>query len=309
MSSPVSKVNEEDLEKIAIAFKDNREKLNKYVELFKEWIKSENHLPQDLEVCFIENFIRLCKYDFEKAKSKFESYIITKHSLNHLKPEFKIEKERFERDDISRIFVISPDLTSDLSRIFYLWGTREQSNFDYKSRQKYVIDLVEWFLHLGLNVGTSFVFVLNFDCFTFQLATKLDFAVERRFMNLTVNCLPAIIKQIHCINVPSAAKSFIVLLKSICSEKIRNRIIIHNGIDDLKKFIPSDDLPIELNGTSGKSVEDWAKNWEHFYTQNGEVQEKIKNLHLCGEIPKNKVHLDCSAGFGANGSFRQLQLD
>ncbi|CAH2014541.1 unnamed protein product [Acanthoscelides obtectus] len=54
----------------------------------------------------------------------------------------------------------------------------------------------------------------------------------------------------HYINVPSFAESIISLAKSFLKPKLQERIHIHSSTDGLKKYIPLEILPQDLEERS-----------------------------------------------------------
>lgn len=69
----------EELQKIAFEeLNETPEGIAKNLKDFRKWIELQNHLKSRTDDQFLISFLRGCKYDLEKAKSKLDKYYTLK---------------------------------------------------------------------------------------------------------------------------------------------------------------------------------------------------------------------------------------
>lgn len=69
----------EELQKIAFKeLNETPEGIAKHLKDFRKWIELQNHLKSRTDDQFLISFLRGCKYDLERAKSKLDKYYTLK---------------------------------------------------------------------------------------------------------------------------------------------------------------------------------------------------------------------------------------
>jgi hypothetical protein len=117
---------------------------------------------------------------------------------------------------------------------------------------------------------------------------------------------PVRVKAIHLVHPPMGIETAFKLLMSVCHEKLRNRVYMHENFDALFKVIDKKHLPIEYGGTNKNLptiIDDWRvklnENREWFLN---DANYRIENLNGSSATDKSSM-------FGAEGSFRSLNID
>lgn len=118
---------------------------------------------------------------------------------------------------------------------------------------------------------------------------------------------PVRIKAIHLVNPPKGIETMFKLFMSVCHEKLRSRIHMHENFDELQKHVDKQLLPIEYGGTNQSIPEviDW---WRKELLRSREwflddAKYRVDNLQSSSATDNN------GSLFGAEGSFRSLNID
>jgi hypothetical protein len=126
-------------------------------------------------------------------------------------------------------------------------------------------------------------------------------------MTTVIEGFPIRTKAIHFINPSTGFDTLFRLFRGFLSEKIQNRLFIHDSFEALHKVIPKKYLPEEYGGTVG-SVDSIISTWKTKLIKHrdfflDDAQYKTNENKRVGE-PKSAMDL-----FGVDGSFRKLEVD
>lgn len=159
-----------------------------------------------------------------------------------------------------------------------------------------------------LDVFKKEVFIFDLDKFTVAHLTA-SLPQIKKFVYCAITAYPLRIQHIHIVNMPSYAQSVVTMVLGILKKKIANRVIIHNNVADLKKYLSPDVLPLDYGGTFPKTSEEMAEEWKDelvkhkdwFLSQNSVICDENKRV----KKPNIKVNMLA----GIEGSFRKLEVD
>jgi hypothetical protein len=150
--------------------------------------------------------------------------------------------------------------------------------------------------------------ILDFSETHLNLFGLFSFTDYRNLADIFMNSLPFRVKAIFILNLPSFAQHILEFVMKIFSKKMKERVILLKDASELKKFMDVSLLPKEYNGSI--SMEDYIKYVKDFLYQNRQnvvlVNETDVDLvDRSRETYRGDVGLD----FGAEGSFRKLEID
>ena len=149
-------------------------------------------------------------------------------------------------------------------------------------------------------------FVLNHDFRNVSLnyIKILDINILCKMLTLT-DASAFRIKQVNIIGFPAFANSFLELIKSFLSSKIRSRLNLCKNIEDLSKVMDVKNLTVEYGGTD--NIDDCLKERRKDVERQAFIAIKFFDSF---EIDEKKMkNYENDRNFEAVGSFRKLEID
>jgi hypothetical protein len=150
----------------------------------------------------------------------------------------------------------------------------------------------------------GFVFINDCENVSFkQLFSPMD---AKAFLDFDRNSSLCRQKGNHLIKLPPVANILIDLMKSLLSDKLKSRLLLHDSFDGLKDYIDMKILPKEYGGTISRD-----KMVKDFYKVIMDRKEIVMKCYESGInwdfVPAEKI----SSQFNdeAVGSFRKLEID
>ncbi|XP_060850784.1 alpha-tocopherol transfer protein-like [Rhopalosiphum padi] len=285
------------------------EKANADVQTIMEWMRKQPHLPNpDVDERRIRLFLILCKNSLERTKESLDQY----YTLKSMVPEFFGNRdptaEPLLRSMKTSLFIPLPKLTPEgyrisLSRI----RCPEIDNFEFADYVK--VNFMSIDIRLSkLDMFKKEIFVFDLKDITMAHLTAM-LPQMKKFVYCATTAYPLRIQEIHILNMPSYAQTMVNMVLGVLKKKIANRIKIHNGIEDLKKHIGSDILPLDYGGSFPKTSEELIVDWQEELMKHRDWYLS-QNSVICDENKRTKkpcVKVNMLAG--VEGSFRKLEVD
>ncbi|XP_022908595.2 alpha-tocopherol transfer protein-like isoform X1 [Onthophagus taurus] len=296
--------NDNQLKLIKEELGETSERLKNRIQLINEWLKYQNHLPNEIDEKLLENFIRLCKFDIGKIKKKLDLYFISREKFKLFYENREMPREYLQKFYISKFMCYLPNLTENGCRMV-LVQPKDIEDLNFYSVLKYGTILFDYLLHEDLSSGV--VIIYDFKNVTASLMGKVDLIAMHNYFKMYIDVLPFRIKSIHILNLHPIAMPAVTILKAILAQKLKERLMVHKNFEDFYKEIPKNLLPVEIGGTNS-TLEELSANWEILITENSKLKTKLEAIKLCGLVPNQEDYFK-SYEYGADGSFRQLEID
>ncbi|XP_071056253.1 alpha-tocopherol transfer protein-like isoform X1 [Onthophagus taurus] len=296
--------NDNQLKLIKEELGETSERLKNRIQLINEWLKYQNHLPNEIDEKLLENFIRLCKFDVGKIKKKLDLYFISREKFKLFYENREMPREYLQKFYISKFMCYLPSLTENGYRMV-LVQPKDIEDLNFNSVLKYGTILFDYLLHEDLSSGV--VIIYDFKNVTASLMAKVDLIAMHNYIKMYVDVLPFRIRSIHILNLHPIAMPAVIILKAILAQKLKERLMVHKNFEDFYKEIPKNLLPVEIGGTNS-TLEELSANWEILITENSKLKTKLDAIKLCGLVP-NRENYFKSYEYGIDGSFRQLEID
>ncbi|XP_066591221.1 alpha-tocopherol transfer protein-like [Prorops nasuta] len=300
--------NEEMSKQIRVELNENIATRDKDLEMIKEWLAKQPHLPPYDDDARLMTFLRGCKFSLEKCKRKLDMYFTMRNAV----PEFFANRDitRPELRDVANLINIPPlpGLTKNGRRVIIMRGKEKDAPTpNVCEAMKLVMMIGDIRLKEESHGVAGDVYILDATVATATHFAKFTPTVVKKFLICVQEAYPVKLKEVHVINVSPLVDTIINFVKPFLKEKIRNRIFVHSDIKTLYNHIPQEILPTEYGGNAGpiQAIHDtWMRKLEE-YSGWFKEQESLKaNEALRPDKPKTHDDL-----FGLDGSFRQLQID
>ncbi|VEN43538.1 unnamed protein product [Callosobruchus maculatus] len=286
-------------DRLKIALKSHEktlEQLQEDVNIIKEWLKTQKHLPETPHDHVIQNFLLLNKFSIETTKQKLDMY----YTIRSLLPEVfenKHPNSPHMQQNMKAIYAVPvPELTDEGHCVAFLRIASESSNIldlDPYMIFSHIYNIAEVRLHEDVALGDVYVYDMAYFPF-------------RQIARLNPKVFSSRVKALHILNAPAYAEPLIKLVKQLLNPKLSDRIHIHDSLESLRKCLPNKVLPKEYGGDLpplGEINETWIKAFEKY----AERFDKMAKLKVNEQLrPTPLVNDDI---LGIYGNFKKLNVD
>ena len=296
------------LKQIRTELNENVATRDKDLEIIKEWLTKQPHLPAFDDDQRLITFLRGCKFSLEKCKRKLDMYFTMRTAI----PEFFSNRDVTspEMREITRIAQVPPlpGLTKNGRRVIVMRGIdKDLPTPNVAEGMKLVLMIGDVRLKEEQVGVAGDVYILDASVATPSHFAKFTPAIVKKFLICVQEAYPVKLKEVHVVNVSPLVDTIVNFVKPFLKEKIRNRIFMHSDLNTLYEYIPKEILPTEYGGDAGPIQaihETWIKKLEEYGPWFAE-QEAVKTNEAL-RPGKPKTHDDL---FGLDGTFRQLAID
>lgn len=283
----------------------NEEDLQFSIQAFKDWIKQNDHFPQDLTndderiiVCLLN-----AKMSLERAKKSLEGYFSVRtmydtEFYDSLIPNTKLYEE-------SKKYVqsyVMPNLLPNLNRltVFKIIDINGEASDAF---MYYIIPMMLAELRILGDRFLSNELLVDVEHNNMKNLIKYSPTVNNKLINIQ-NAINLRVKYIHVVNATHIFDKLMFMLKSLMPAKIIMKIVNHKSYEDLQKYIPKEHLPSDYGGTE-RSSEELQKLWCD------ELEKREECFKYLKEHGKSKVALRKSDRLSVemDGSFKRLSID
>lgn len=299
----------DELQKVALEeLNEVPERIQTDVDLLRVWLSQASHLKARDDDQFLVTFLRGCKYSLEKAKKKIEMFYVART----ITPEFFTQRDPSDKfiQEIINLGLILPlpvdESKSDPRIILTRLGGYDYSKYDFLSVMKVTYLMADWcMIHSDVTVICGHISIVDLRGCGISLMSQITPSMVKKLSSL-LEPFPVRIKAIHLVHPPKGIETMFRLLMSVCHEKLRSRIFMHENFTELHKVVDKKHLPVEYGGTN-TSLPDVISDWNKQLLKDREwflddAQYRADGIN--GSSANDKGSL-----FGAEGSFRSLSID
>ncbi|XP_076242610.1 alpha-tocopherol transfer protein-like [Calliopsis andreniformis] len=287
---------------------ENEATRDKDLEIIKEWLAKQPHLPPFDDDQRLMTFLRGSKFSLEKCKRKLDMYFTMRAAI----PEFFSNRDvnKPEIREILKYVQIPPlpGLTKNGRRVIVMRGIdKNVPTPNVAEAMKLVLMIGDVRLKEESSGVAGDVYILDASVATPSHFAKFTPAIVKKFLVCVQEAYPVKLKEVHVVNVSPLVDTIVNFVKPFIKEKIRNRIFMHSDMNTLYDYIPREILPEEYGGDAGPIQaihETWIKKLEEYGPWFAEQESVKTNEALRPGKPKTQDDL-----FGLDGSFRQLAID
>ncbi|KAG6446843.1 retinol-binding protein pinta [Manduca sexta] len=282
--------------------------LERGVRDLRSMLAASPHLPQPeaFDRHLLELFVRGCRMDLDRARSKLEAFCLARARHSDL-----YEHRSFTEpplNDICKFMDIAtlPKLTDDGLRvtIFRIKAGYPESSADVSAAVRAVLLISDVRMRDEVLI-TGDVFIYEVSQVRGSLVPRVAAAASaiRRGIQLAQSAYPQRLKRIHVVGAPPFLASSLQLMRSCVNEKIRRRYYLHAKVDELLEHISASVLPQEWGGEE-EPIDVLVRKWRQ---RIDESREFLRDLNeLCCAVPAQIADAEV---YGTMGSFRKLDID
>lgn len=299
----------DELQKVACdELNEVPERMQSDVDALRIWLSQATHIKARDDDQFLVTFLRGCKYSLEKAKKKIELYYVARTQT----PEFFHNRDPSDSfmQEIINLGLIMPlpvDETKSVHRIILTrLGGYDYNKYDFLSVMKVTYLMADWcMINSDVTIITGHINVVDLKGCGLSLLSQITPTVIKKLSTL-LEPFPVRIKAIHLVNPPKGIDTAFKMFMSVCHEKLRSRVFMHENFEELSKVVDKRNLPAEYGG-SNQSIPVIINNWRDVLLKNREWFIDDANYRV--ESLNGSSGSDKGTLFGAEGSFRSLNID
>nr|XP_012222899.1 PREDICTED: alpha-tocopherol transfer protein-like [Linepithema humile] len=235
---------------------ENREKAITHI---RHWIQENDDLCARTDDFFILRFLRVCKFDIEKTKTRIRNYYKQRFDL----PEWFANKDPFrpELQDLldTGLFLPLRKLDDQKRMVLFARVGRQNSSTQKLSDLIKIGNMIMEVLTRNHVEGSIYGYVayIDLDLVHMGHVTQMRPNILRNMIHTWQDCFPLEIQSVNFINTPEIVHVVLRILKHFMNENLKQRVHIypkkkmHNYFNDISANI----LPVEYGGTDGTIVE------------------------------------------------------
>lgn len=303
----------DELQKIACdELNEVPERIESDIETLRKWIKQTPNLKSREDDQFLISFLRGCKFSLEKAKKKITMYYIARTST----PEFFTDRDPTDSlvQEIVNLGLIMPlpvdEAKSDPRIILTRLGGCDFSKFSFVDVMKVTYLYSDMaMLHSDVTIISGNINVVDLRGCGLSLLTQITPTLIRKLSSL-LEPFPVRVKAIHLVHPPRGISTAYNMFLSVCHEKLRNRVYMHDSFEELHKVVDKKFLPAEYGGTNS-TLPEIIDGWRGVLHDNRQWFLDDANYRMENQSERGSSALDNESTkmFGTEGSFRSLNID
>jgi hypothetical protein len=296
-------VDEDEVTNFYHLFGTTVQRVNKDVEIIKEWLKTQPHLPETIDDPKIKNFLNLKKFSIEKTKQKIDMY----YSIRSVIPDlFEDSNPRLPHMNhmMATTFVSThPKAIEGIHRVYFL-KPKQPNTFNPRAVMMQCFNIFE--VRLYEDCMTDDIFIFDMDNLTFNDLNKMTPSLLAKAMAVYKKVYSLRIKGVYYVNSPAYVSILMTIMKSILTPKIFDRIQVYQDAEILKKIFTNDALPKDYGG-GGPSFEDLNEMTRLKLTEYQERFDHLDTMRVDEGLRPEKLDNDEILGF--YGNFKKLDVD
>ncbi|KAJ8947670.1 hypothetical protein NQ318_009554 [Aromia moschata] len=293
-----------DRQKVRDAFEKTVKDVEKDVEIVRNWIKTQPHLPETPDYNMIEWFLVNNKFSIERTKEKLDMYYTIRGLIPEMYDNTTPTSPRMQK---ARKLVLTcplPKLTKDLYRVHVIKIVGEPEEFNFYDMCAYILNTLEVRLHEDLALGD--IYIGDYEKLKMGHVVKITPVHMKKLSHIFEKVLSNRIKGIHVIQSPSYVDIVVNIAKSVLKPKLARRIHVHDRLEALYEYVSKDVLPSEYGGEE-RPLKELIELWDKKLEENCDRFDKLSKMRVNEELRPEPLKNDEILGF--HGNFKKLDVD
>ncbi|KAJ3624276.1 hypothetical protein MTP99_017914 [Tenebrio molitor] len=296
-------VDEDKVRKFYDSFETTAQRVDKDIEIIREWLKVQPHLPEVMDDVKIKNFLNLSKFSIEKTKKKIDMYYTIRSVIPDLFEKSNPKLRHMQRL-LDMTYCCTPlEAVNGIHRVHIL-KAKAPNTFNPRDLVMYFFNIFE--VRLYEDFMTDDIFIFDMDNLTFNDMNKFTPSLVAKSMAVYKKVYSLRLKNIYYLNSPSYVSILLSILKAVVKEKIFHRIQVHQDAEVMKQIFSKDTLPKDYGG-EGPSLEDLNEMTKRKVVQYQERFDRLDTLRVNENLRPEEFNNDEILGF--YGNFKKLDVD
>ncbi|CAH1163233.1 unnamed protein product [Phaedon cochleariae] len=298
--------NKSEMLKVALRMHGKtEEQLEEDIQIIRDWLKTQPHLPEIPCDNLIMNFLLLHKFSIENTKEKLDMY----YTIRHLLPEVydsraNTAEDMKENADICH-FIPLPKRTEDGDRVSVVQLTEGSGDmFDMYRSMGYCYNTLE--IRLQEDVLTSDIFINDLRYVRMSHIVKITPIHLKKVITILEKVYNNKVKQFHFLNCPPYALTLLNIFKQFMKPKLAARLFIYEDTTSITKHISKDILPCDFGGNE-RSLYELNEIWKHKLSEYNDRFIALSKMRTDEKLRPSPLKNDQILGY--HGNFKKLEMD
>ncbi|EFA05518.1 alpha-tocopherol transfer protein-like [Tribolium castaneum] len=306
MSHYLQPISEAQKIEILKTFGRTPETVKSDIEAIEEWLKKQPHLqkiPTDIP---IENFLHLAKFSVEGTKRLIDDFYTIRSQLPRIfnTKEVNPNSEILAKYADISYFIPLPKLTSDLSRVIVCKFIEDSELFN--PIYSYIWSVNVNVIRLLDDFAVNNIVIYDLEHCTLRHLAKITPTMLKIFPEIRKKILNRSVKSVNLVNCSSLTDYFLRFFKPLASQKVVERICVHNDLQSLHQVVPKEVLPKDYGGEE-KSLKELNDLLKCKVRESRDVFDNLDNFTVDETLrPAKLVNDDI---LGVYGNFKRLAID
>jgi len=299
--------SKEVLEKVRSEFGLNEERVKEAVELLKDWIQLQPHLPKEIDDGRLERWLIRCKNSTEKVKMTLDMYYSLKSSVPDLMTGWDTEGDWFRMATKNHFVMPMPKLTAQNDRVI-IYGILNPDEKEYNFLQHIKLVQMVQEIRISEDYCRSDIIISDLNNYSLAHILKVSVPYVKKYEVCVLSGYNFRVKELHFLNAKPWIDKVFALLKLGLKTKLLQRIQVHGSdFTSLHEQVPKEILPTEYGGEAGSIAENWGRWKKKLESYHDIFLEREKHKSDESKRPGHSVNSSDLLGF--EGSFRKLDVD
>lgn len=284
----------------------------KDIQMIREWIAKQPHLPKHMDDSRLEHFLFGCKNSMERCKIILEQYFTVRTALT----EFFAVRDSLApeiQDCCNAIdYFVLPSLTDEGHRVSVLrLKDKDIDRFSIQTITRRILMVMD--TRLVEESCLSNIMILDLEGWGAAHFAKLSptQAIVRKAMLAAQDSMPLRLHRVYFLNAPSFINNVLTIFYPLLKPKLTQKFRVHKGgAEELWPYMNKDILPNEWGGRAG-TFQELNDAWRKKIEKNRDWflrEEKLSKTDERVRLPIASSSLAADIG-SIQGSFRQLNID
>jgi len=238
----------------------------------KRWIQ-ENDLRARTDDFFILRFLRACKFNIEKTKTRMRNYQKQRVNL----PVWFANRDPLQPkvQELLDLGICLPlrKLDSEGRMVCLVRFIYDPDVFTFSEVIKVINMVFEVAIRDSIEISLyGIVVIADFEHTTWRHISQMkNPSIIMNAVHAWQGCYPIRIRLINLINMPEYAKLFVAIVRYFLSNKLKERMHIYsrNIAHECFKDMPTNILPVEYGGSDG-TIQELTEYWKEVMEENRE---------------------------------------
>ncbi|XP_029157321.1 retinol-binding protein pinta-like [Nylanderia fulva] len=237
----------------------------------KYWIQ-ESDIRARTDDFFILRFLRACKFNIEKTKTKMQNYQMQRAKI----PEWYADRDPLQpkMQELLNLGICLPlrKLDDQGRLVIVIRLVYDPHVFTLANAAKVTTLVADVILRDSVETSLyGLVLIMDLGDVTLRHVAQLTPFVVMNVIHAYQGCYPVRIQLLNYINVPGYAKFILELTKYFLNKKLRERFHFYSRktTHDSFKDVPVNILPVEYGGTDG-TIQELIEFWKKVVEENHE---------------------------------------
>ncbi|XP_038216314.1 clavesin-2-like [Zerene cesonia] len=288
---------------------DDIRKLEQDLDTFEAWIAKQHHfLVKRFGKNYLERLLIASKGSVEIAKKRLDKLCSFRRALPEYLTKYDMRNEFLPKLKWCHTSIM-PKPTADNYRVLITCAHNPDATdfVDFMQYYRYCISLMDYMFNHDYNAGYEIVF--DTRNYTLGVVSKLNPLGMKKAATIYLEAIGLRLKHLHVISGSKLFDVVLTILKQSLSEKLTHRVVVHDNIESLHKYISPDVLPADYGGKEKKCLKELCEDTlKEMCTDEHIKHFKESEKAMTDESHRITLKFD-EEYLGMPGSFKTLCVD